>query len=170
MSVFDWAERQRLLRRLSRVARDRDQAEDLLQSAFLRLAEYSRHNVVENEAGSLVRAATNIAVDEARRARTRSERGGAMDQLLNISDERPLQDEVLLARERLSRVREAMLRLPERTREVFLLHRFAGLKYRDIAARFGITVSAVEKHVAKATLFLADWIDDERNESRPPNT
>ena len=169
MSIFGLAERQRLLRRLSRVTRDRDHAEDLLQSAFLRLAEYSRKNVVENEAGFLVRAATNIAVDEARKVRTRNEAPGAMEHLLKISDERPLQDEVLLAQERLARAREALSLLPERTREIFLMHRFARHKYRDIAARFGITVSAVEKHIAKATLFLADWIDNERNETGSDN-
>jgi RNA polymerase sigma-70 factor (ECF subfamily) len=164
MSVFDWAERQRLLRYIMRYARSHDQAEDFLQSAFVRLAEYRKTNVVENEAGFLVRAATNIALDEARRVKTRSEAGGPVDQLLHISDDQPLQDEVVLARERLARAREALDRLPERTREVFLMHRFSDMRYCDIAARIGISVSAVEKHIAKATLFLADWIADERSD------
>ncbi len=41
------------------------------------------------------------------------------------------------------------------------MHRIGGLKHRDIAARLGITVSAVEKHVAKASLFLLSWTDSE---------
>jgi RNA polymerase sigma-70 factor (ECF subfamily) len=40
------------------------------------------------------------------------------------------------------------------------MHRIEGLKYREIAARFGITVSAVEKHVAKAALSLAECMED----------
>ena len=39
------------------------------------------------------------------------------------------------------------------------MHRIDGLKYREIAERLGITVSAVEKHVAKAALFLACWVE-----------
>ena len=49
-------------------------------------------------------------------------------------------------------------RLAPRTREVILLHRFEGFSHAQVGERLGITVSAVEKHVAKATLFLSDWM------------
>lgn len=51
--------------------------------------------------------------------------------------------------------------LGPRTREIFLLHRLDGLKYREIAAQLDITVSAVEKHIAKASLFLVNWVEGE---------
>ena len=44
--------------------------------------------------------------------------------------------------------------LPERCREVFLLHRVESLSYSQIAARCGISVSAVEKNIARACLLL----------------
>jgi DNA-directed RNA polymerase specialized sigma24 family protein len=40
------------------------------------------------------------------------------------------------------------------------MHRVDNLKYREISEIMGISVSAVEKHIAKATLFLADRIAD----------
>ena len=40
--------------------------------------------------------------------------------------------------------------LPERTRVVFLLHRFEELKYAEIARRLEISVSSVEKHMMEA--------------------
>jgi RNA polymerase sigma-70 factor (ECF subfamily) len=40
------------------------------------------------------------------------------------------------------------------------MHRVEGLKYREIAAHFEISQSAVEKHVAKAMLFLTEWTQD----------
>jgi RNA polymerase sigma-70 factor (ECF subfamily) len=159
--TIGWGERQGLLRRLTRLTRNVDAAEDCLQSAFVRLEEFRRHTPVENEAGFLAHAATNIAIDEARRRRVRSEVAGGVDQLHTIADSQPLQDEVLLARERLGRARATLDRLPERTRAVFLMHRFARLKYRDIAARLGISVSAVEKHIAKASLALAACVHEE---------
>lgn len=50
--------------------------------------------------------------------------------------------------------------LPERTRVIFILRRLEGLKYQDIANRFGISVSAVEKHMERAVAQLAKGMDD----------
>lgn len=41
-------------------------------------------------------------------------------------------------------------RLPERTREIFLLNRQEGLKYREIAERLSISVKTVEANMGKA--------------------
>lgn len=41
-------------------------------------------------------------------------------------------------------------RLPERCREVFILSRFEGLKNREIAEKFQISLTAVEVHISKA--------------------
>jgi RNA polymerase sigma-70 factor (ECF subfamily) len=162
-------ERLGLLKRLTRLTRNVDTAEDCLQSAFLRLEEFRRTGAVENEVGFLAHAATNIAIDEARRRKTRAEVGDGLELLRYVRDAQPLQDEVLLARERLSRAGEALERLPERTRDVFLMHRFARLKYRDIAARLGISVSAVEKHIAKASLALAACVHEDQDAEVEPN-
>ena len=40
--------------------------------------------------------------------------------------------------------------LPERSREIFLMSRFKGLKNREIADKLQISTTAVEKHIAKA--------------------
>ena len=37
------------------------------------------------------------------------------------------------------------------------MHRLDGLKYLEIAQRLSISVSAVEKHIARAMQFLAEW-------------
>jgi RNA polymerase sigma-70 factor (ECF subfamily) len=39
------------------------------------------------------------------------------------------------------------------------MHRLDGLKYRVIAERMGLSQSAVEKHIAKAALFLTEWVE-----------
>jgi RNA polymerase sigma factor (sigma-70 family) len=149
----------RLLKRVSRATRNSDQAEDFLHAAFLRMEAYSARRPVENPAGFLVRAATNIAADEARHNVVRALAGAPVEEIPGLADPRPLQDEVLAARERLERVRSGLNQLSPRTREVFLMHRLDGMKYREIAEELGVTVSAVEKHVAKAALFLANWIE-----------
>jgi RNA polymerase sigma factor (sigma-70 family) len=150
-----------LLRAVRRAVGGADSAEDLLHSAFVRLSEYSARDGVDNPSGFLVRTAANLAVDERRRAQVRRESPIDIGEMLNLSDGQPLHPEVLAARERLEKVMAALDSLGPRTREIFLLHRLDGLKYREIAARLDITVSAVEKHIAKASLFLVNWVEGE---------
>jgi len=40
------------------------------------------------------------------------------------------------------------------------MHRLAGYKYSEIALRYGITISAVEKQIAKVVLILTDDLVD----------
>lgn len=150
-----------LLRAVRRAVGGSDAAEDLLHTAFVRLSEYSERNTVENPAAFLVRTAANLAVDEHRRVHVRRESPIDIGEMLDISDGQPLHPEVLAAQERLEKVMAGLESLGPRTREIFLLHRVDGLKYREIAARFDITVSAVEKHIAKASLFLVNWVEGE---------
>jgi RNA polymerase sigma-70 factor (ECF subfamily) len=130
----------------------------LLHSAYIRLENYRNDHVVENPSAFLVRTAINIAVDMHRHEKLLEL--GTDGEGARRTDEAPLQDEIIAARERLIRVNEGLAKLPPRTREIFLLHRLEGLKNREIAARFGISQSAVEKHVSRATLFLIEWTQD----------
>jgi RNA polymerase sigma factor (sigma-70 family) len=150
-----WAE---LLARIRRRTRSDQDAEDLLHSAYLRLFAYRAEHEVREPLAFLVQTAANLAIDRHRQAQranaTPIDSFGA-----SLEDNSPLQDEVLAARERLRRVQVGIERLPPRTREVFLKHRVEGMKLREISAALGISQSAVEKHVAKALLFLTEWTD-----------
>jgi len=160
------SEREGLIRSLSRLTRDVDAAEDCLQAAFVRLEEYRQRQHVESDVRFLARAARNIAIDEVRKARVRAVAAGDIRDLLeNYQYNQPLQDEVLVARERLSRAKAVLESLPERTVTVFMMHRFTRAKYREIAVELGISVSAVEKHIARASLALAESIEQEDDAS-----
>lgn len=50
----------------------------------------------------------------------------------------------------LRRLEAAMRLLEPRTREIFLAHRIDELTYGEIARRTGLSVEAVERHMAKA--------------------
>ena len=136
--------------------RGRADAEELLHAAYLRLMRYRAQHTVENVAAFLVRTAVNIGVDNYRHDRFTAD---VSPDEMGISENSPLQDEVLAARARLERVREGLSRLTPRTREIFLMHRLDDMKYREIAERLGISQSAVEKHIAKAALFLTEWTE-----------
>jgi RNA polymerase sigma-70 factor (ECF subfamily) len=70
-------------------------------------------------------------------------------------------ERVLLGKEALVRATAVLLELPERTRMVFVMRRLEGMRYLDIAARLGISVSAVEKHMTRAMAHLVSRMGDQ---------
>jgi RNA polymerase sigma factor (sigma-70 family) len=137
----------------------RDDAEDLLHDAWVRMSE--RAVTAENPEAFLVRSAANGGWDAYRRERREPSSATVFDaEITLISDQSPLQDEALMARHRLERLHQGVEQLTPRTREVFLMHRLDGRKYREIAAELGISQSAVEKHMARAIEILTDWMEN----------
>lgn len=145
----------RLQRQIARLTR-RDDAEDLLHSSYLRMLEKQSADIHNPEA-FLLRSAVNEARDDFRRRQRPAAQISADTFTLDVHDDTPLQDERLIAQQRLAHIREGLMRLSPRTREVFLMHRLDGLKYREIADQLNISMSAVEKHISRAVQFLAGW-------------
>lgn len=135
----------------------RGDGEDLLHDAYVCMAD--RVQPPENAEAFLVHSAVNRANDSYRReeVRMRNHADAAMALLYQSA---PLQDEALIMRTRLERVSKGIEQLPPRTREVFLLQRIEGYKYREIAEELAISQKAVEKHMTKAMKFLGDWTRD----------
>ena len=147
------------LRRLQQMLRLRgathEHAEDLVQEALLRLHIYTREGGrVQNQEAFLKRTAMNLAVDAHRHAR-RDRYEDAPVEELDLVDEGPTPDEVFVAEQRLTKMKDVLDRGNPRTREVFFMHRLQGFSHAEIATRLGISVSAVEKHVASAVTLLA---------------
>ncbi|WP_211090110.1 RNA polymerase sigma factor [Pseudothauera nasutitermitis] len=72
------------------------------------------------------------------------------------------------ARQRLARLRQALDSMPERQREAFLLYKFEELPHTEIAARMGISVRMVEKHVRLGLLHCKRSLQDAPDGSRRP--
>ena len=67
-------------------------------------------------------------------------------------------DEELLYDELQRQIADVLRRLPERSRQVFVMSRFEGLKNKEIAERLDISVKVVEKHVTKSLAMLRKHI------------
>jgi RNA polymerase sigma factor (sigma-70 family) len=144
-----------VLRRIAKRTGGGADAEDLLHSAYVRFEQYSATNTVTNPAAFLVRTAVNIGIDDYRHDRRLY--GEARIPVPEREDAAARPDEVVAAKELLSRVVSGINRLPGRTREIFLMHRIDKLEYTEIARRLGISESAIEKQMAKAMMMLADY-------------
>lgn len=139
-------------------ARNATEVHDLVQQVFLRLAQYRDSDTIRDPEGYLFQTASNTLKDHFRNAAVREryireqmESGHAPGS--GISPER-----VLLGRENLALLVEALRRLPERTRDVFMLRCIEGLKHAEIARLQGISVRAVEKHIERALAHLNEAV------------
>jgi RNA polymerase sigma-70 factor (ECF subfamily) len=144
-----------LKRQIAQRIRNPSEAEDLLHSAYLRFQRYRMEKEVNDPAAFMVRTACNLGIDNYRRRKPTID----TDNAESVEDLTPLQDEVVASRARLRRVQLGIERLHPRTRQIFIMHRWHELKYQEIAQRLDISVSAVEKHIAKAMLFLSEWTE-----------
>lgn len=139
---------------------DRAEAEDLVQDVFFRLTRRGSLEDVENLSGYIFETAASVLQDRARRRQVRAaDAHDAFDGERHAGEDFA-PDRVFDGKERLRQVSVALLELPERTRHVFVLRRLEGMRYNDIASQFGITVSAVEKHMQRAIAFLAQRTGD----------
>ncbi len=135
-----------------------DEVDDIVQEAFLRVEAYERKQVVKSREALLVTAAVNLSLDGARRRRQSPFVDFDAD-LSTIIDRTPAPDEIVRAQARLRRASEGLDRLPEKTRRILLSRRLDGRGFKEIAEAEGMTVAAVEKQVARATLELMKWMD-----------
>jgi RNA polymerase sigma-70 factor (ECF subfamily) len=65
-----------------------------------------------------------------------------------------------MARQELAAFRDAVNRLPPRCRAVFILRKLELLPHEEIARRLGITVSTVDKQLARALRLIRADMDE----------
>lgn len=133
---------------------DAAQAEDLAQDVFARLAALAQRSEITNIEGYVFRIAKNLVRDSKRRKGVRVGYAHTHSNDRQAGIDSKDAERVVIARETLSYVTKILDRLPERTRSIFVLYRLEGLPRKDIAEAYGISVSAVEKHLGKVMALL----------------
>jgi len=146
----------RLYRYLLRMVRQPAEAEDLFQQTWLRVAE-KIHNYDQrrNFEAWLFTLARNLAIDHLRRLRPESlddpsgiDPSGESAAARLVSKETPALDRVL-ARERSSRLTDAMEMLPVLQREVLTLRFEEEMKLEEIADILGTPLSTVKTRLRR---------------------
>lgn len=115
------------------------EAEDLAQETFVRAA--GAQVTLRNPRGFLAKVALRVVQDDARRQAARPAFTSA--EHLPEPSLLPDQAEALL-------LKQVILGLPPKLREVFLLSRFHGLTYEEIARRCNLSVKTVEARMTRA--------------------
>ena len=160
-----------LVRFLARRMNSLEDAEDIAQSAFIRLYTLDEPEKLSNSKAFLFQVAANISIDQLRRKvlhQNYLEREGAKvpgDSIVvggasieDISLEREVE-----ARETLKSIYKSLESLPQNPRQAFILNRSKGLTYGEIAKQMGVTVSSVEKYILEALKHLRNVMEANKN-------
>ncbi|MCF6215899.1 MAG: sigma-70 family RNA polymerase sigma factor [Emcibacter sp.] len=147
---------ERFFRRRVRVQVEVD---DLIQEVFYRLIRRHGQSEIENPQAYLFQIAANILRDRFRRAqKTRNDDHQLFDEALHAHDDIS-PERILIGRDQVRFLKSAMLELPEKTRNIFILQRFEDMKYHEIAVHLDISVSTVEKHMMKAIKHITGKVE-----------
>ncbi|WP_168355999.1 RNA polymerase sigma factor [Sphingomonas gei] len=155
------AHRPSLHRFLRRRLRSHDDPEDYVQEVYLRvLAADPGQDKVRNLRGFLFRAASNLLIDRHRRREASMEAAHiALDETLR-DDGTSDPERMMIGRNTLDHLGDALKTLPPVARDAFLLVRVEGLSHRDAAERLGIETKAVSRHVERSLARLAATLLD----------
>ncbi len=146
--------RRRLIQRGRSSRRDVD---DLIQEGFLRLCLYQheRKAPVHDPVAFLIDVVEKVHIDRVRRAAlTRRIFSDQPFEEVDCVDMASLPEHDAEAHELIERIEKTLAAANPRTREAFLLHRFDGMSYAEIADRLSLSTRAVTNHIAKALVLI----------------
>lgn len=137
-------------------------AEEIVQDVFFNIwKNREKLTIIKGWQGYLYRSVFNHSMMHLRKAKRELSLDEEWAGKYLEADEHP--SEEMDAQELDAALVFALQALPVRTREIFHLSRFEGLKYREIAERLSISVKTVEANMGKALRAMRISLDEFRN-------
>lgn len=131
------------------IIKSREEAENIVQEVFLAL--WMNRDKISNDSSVkyyIFTIAYNTAISALRR---KAKDDKFFEQLKNLQDLSVEPDNLHSEYADLEgKLSEIINELPERQREVFILHNVNGLKYQEIASKLNISVNTIENHMSRA--------------------
>lgn len=119
-------------------------SEDLVQEVFYRMLK-SRHTYkgMGKFTAWMNIIARSVKIDHYRKVKP----SASLDSIKNQTEENPLPDTVLEAKDEAELIHQAIARLDEKKQEVLIMSRFQNMKYEKIAKILGCSVGTVKTRV-----------------------
>lgn len=150
-----------LYKKLLRLVKEQEVAQELLQDLFLRIWE-KREQIDVNKPfrAYLFRITQNLVADFYRRAAFDRK---MLEALIRDSSEydHTFQDE--LDDQRKEILQQAMQTLPPKRKEIYMLIKIERRSYEEVSALLGVSVSTISDHVVKATKSLREYVGQNKH-------
>jgi len=150
---------ERLCNYANTILNDMDEAEEMVQGAFLTV--WEKHDTLEihtSVKSYLYRAVHNSCLNRVKHYKVRKTYGDSVKNQTELLHDDASQD--LIGSELDAIVANAIDSLPDQCKLVFKLSRFENLTYAEIAEQLGISVKTVENHMVKALKVLREKLKD----------
>jgi len=135
-----------------KIVKDVTIAEEVVQDVFFKIWERrSSLSFNENIERYLYKAVQNESIDVYRKT---SFENNFKNQLKQDPFCKETHYDTLSTKELANKLQNAINKLPDKSKEVFLLSRYASLSYKEISEKIGITTKGVEFHIIKALKIL----------------
>ncbi len=140
-----------------------EDSENILQDVFLNLWE-NRHNVEKDTTVKyyIFTIAYNTSITLIRKKVKETQYLDYLKSLQDLNQEPSIQDiedNEIKYNELTLKLNEIIEHLPQRQKEVYILHRVEGLKYQEIAKRLNISVNTIETHMSRALKTIKEQLD-----------
>ncbi len=155
---------------ITRITNSREDAKDVVQEAYLKVYCCIRNKPGEHQPAALLyTTARNLALSRRRHQQVVDKRATAVSVAEELRASPRSTEHRAGRREQLQMLLLAVNKLPPKCRSAFVLRMIDGLSQQEIAERLGISVSTVEKHLARGLrLCRAEIVDAESAGAEPP--
>lgn len=144
--------------------RNREDAEDVVQEAFLRAFTAFENLRGENARAWLLAIVRNTCLTWLKRNRNAANMIGLEEQVGDPREPSPDPEEVLLISSDTEQVRRALEQLPSEFREVIVLRELEALTYKEIAATVGVPLGTVMSRLSRGREWLRRLLSSPRKE------
>ena len=139
-----------LLNYAGRILKDTELANDVVQECFCKLYERRKELKEELEVRPyLYKSVYNSCMDAIKHQKVRDNyiNQELLDFYFSKVIETPEAEQALLEEDLRGAIQDAIDKLPERCREIFVLSCVEGLKYQEVADKLGVTINTVKTQV-----------------------
>lgn len=141
------------------IIHNRDEAEDIVQSTFLKVWEQKDFwDDFESAKAYMYRSVRNRALNHKKHEKVkRASRSEIRSRMAEWKT--PLDCESARKR-KMEIIQKGIRKLPTRRREIFKMSRESGLTYREIADTLGISIKTVETQIGRSLKYLRAYVDE----------
>ncbi len=131
------------------IVKDKDAAQDIIQNVFIQIWRKKDQTTISTSIkGYLIKATINASIyyvrSSKRRIHLEEESAKGKPLAFNNSEDKLRENELE------EKIKEALFRLPLKCRTIFLLNRYEGMKYKEIAEQLGLSLKTVENQMSIA--------------------
>lgn len=138
--------------------KDVDASEEVVQEVLFKLWTNKDTIIITTSIQSyLFRAVRNASLNVLKHVNIREDY--KLHHEYEMQNEQSSEDEMIVS-ELEQKIREAIDQLPVERKKVFIMSRYEGLKYKEIAEKLNISVSTVENQMVKALKYLRNELAD----------